>query len=62
MIKAIAAAAETGRQELATKADLVQLEARLEAKFEAELAAAINKMLLSQLAVAGLLFAALKLF
>ena len=32
------------------------------ARLEAKLAAAINKMLLGQLAVAGLLFAALKLF
>ena len=47
MIKAIVAAAGTGRQDLATKADL---------------AAAINKMLLGQLAAAGLLFAALKFF
>ena len=65
MIKAIAAAAGTSRQELATKADLAQLEARLEAKFaalETKFAAAINKMLLGQLAAAGLLFAALKLF
>ena len=38
---------ESGRKDLATKADL---------------ATAINKMLLGQLAVAGLLFAALKLF
>ena len=47
MIKAIVAAAETSRNDLATKADL---------------AAAVNKMLLGQIAVAGLLFAALKLF
>ena len=47
MVRAIVAATGTGRQGLATKADL---------------AAAINKMLLGQLAVAGLLFAALKLF
>ena len=53
MVKAIVAAAEAGRQDLATKTDLARLEAKL--------AAAINKMLLNQLAVAGLLFAALKL-
>ena len=47
MIKAIVAANGAGRKDLATKADL---------------AAAINKMLLGQFAVAGLLFAALKLF
>ena len=47
LIQAIVAASGTGRRDLAAKADL---------------AAAINKMLLGQLAVAGLLFAALKLF
>ncbi len=65
MIKAIAAATGTGRQELATKADIAELRvdfAKLEGKLEAKLAVAINKMLLGQLAVAGLLFAALKLF
>ena len=69
-------ATEASRESLATKADLAQLEGRLEAKFaglkadfaklegrrEAKFAAAINKMLLGQLAVAGVLFAALKLF
>ena len=58
MVKTIVAAREAGREDLATKADLARVEARLEAK----LAAAINKMLLGQVAVAGLLFAALKLF
>ena len=65
MCQAIVAVAEASRKELATKADLAQLEARLEAKFaalETRFAAAINKMLLGQLAAAGLLFAALKLF
>ena len=54
MVKAIVAATEASRKDLATKADIARLEAKL--------AAAINKMLLGQLAVAGLLFAALKLF
>ena len=79
MVKAIVTATATSRRDLATKADLAQLESRLEAKFsaleikfagleakfaalETRFAAAINKMVLSQLAVAGLLFAALKLF
>ena len=65
MCQAIVAAAEASRKELATKADLVQLEGRLEAKFaalETRFAAALNRMVLSQIAVAGLLFAALKLF
>ena len=54
MVKTIVAAREAGREDLATKADLARLEARF--------AAAVNKMLLGQVAVAGLLFAALKLF
>ena len=65
MSKTIAAATEVGRKDLATKTDLAQLEARLETKFaalETKFAAAINKMALSQIAVAGVLFAALKLF
>ena len=65
MVKTIVVAAEAGRKDLATKADVARLEAdiaRLEARLEAKLAAAINKMLLGQVAVAGLLFAALKLF
>ena len=54
MVKTIVAANGANRKDLATKADISELEAKL--------AAAINKMLLGQLAVAGLLFAALKLF
>ena len=54
MVKTIVAAREAGREDLATKTDLARLEARF--------AAAINKMLLGQVAVAGLLFAALKFF
>ena len=65
MVKAIVAVNQAGRQDLATKADIAELRvdfAKLEGRLEAKLAAAINRMLLSQLAVAGLLFAALKLF
>ena len=61
MIKAIAAAAEAGRKDLATKADIAELKVDF-AKLEAKLAAALNRMVLSQIAAAGLLFAALKLF
>ena len=61
MVKAIVAVNEAGRQDLATKADIAELKVDF-AKLEAKLASAINKMLLGQLAVAGLLFAALKLF
>ena len=61
MVKAIVAATATSRKDLATKADIARLEAKF-AALETRFAAAINKMLLSQLAVAGLLFAALKLF
>ena len=72
VVKTVVAATEAGRKDLATKTDLAQLEARLETKFaglevkfaalETRFAAAINKMVLSQIAVAGVLFAALKLF
>ena len=58
-------AAGADRDQLATKADLDQLRtatkadlARLETKIEN----AVNRMLIAQLAIAGLLFAALKLF
>ncbi len=61
----IVAVAEAGQKDLATKTDIAELRvdfARLEGRLEAKFAAAMNKMLLGQLAVAGLLFAALKLF
>ena len=45
-------------EQLATKTDLAEVKADL----KAELATAVNRMLLAQLAVAGLLFAALELF
>ena len=54
MVNTVVAASEADRRDLATKVDF--------AKLEAKLATAINKMLLGQLVVAGLLFAALKLF
>ncbi len=47
------------------KADLAAVKAELKqdnADLKAELATAVNRMLLAQLAIAGLLFAALKLF
>ena len=50
---------------VATKADLAALKADLQqvkAELKAELATAVNRMLPAQLAIAGLLFAALKLF
>ena len=47
---------------MATKADLAALEGRFEAKFEAKLASAVNRMLLAQLAVGGLIVALVKLF
>ena len=65
MVEAITVASEASREDLATKVDIARLEAdiaRVEARLEAKLATAINKMLLGQVAVAGLLFAALKLF
>ena len=68
LVQAVVAANGTGRQGLATKADIAELKvdfAKLAAKFavlEDKFSAAINKMLLGQLATAGLLFATLKLF
>ncbi len=50
---------------VATKADLATLKADLtavKADLRTELATAVNRILLAQLAIAGLLFAALKLF
>ena len=60
LIQAIVAANGAARQELATKADIAELKVDF-AALEAKLAAAIDRMLLDQLAVAWLLFAALKL-
>lgn len=50
---------------VATKADLAAVKAELKqdiADLKAEFATAFNRMLLAQIAIAGLLFAALKLF
>ena len=67
--EAVAVVVRDATADLATKADLNALEDRLneklaslEGRLEAKLANAINRMLLGNLAVAGLLFAALKLF
>ena len=74
--EAIAVAIRDARADLVTKADLDALESRLEARLskqdaqlvalegrlEAKLANTVNRMLLGQVAIAGLLFAALKLF
>lgn len=46
----------------AVKADLKADIQQFKADLKAELATAVNRMLLAQLAIAGLLFAALKLF
>ena len=56
--EAVAVVVRDATTDLATKADLNALESRLEAK----LANSVNRMLLGNLAIAGLLFAALKLF
>ena len=56
--EAVAVVVRDATADLATKADLNALESRLEAK----LANSVNRMLLGNLAIAGLLFAALKLF
>ena len=67
--QAIAAGIRDARADLVTKADLdvgfnfVHAEfAALGNRLEAKLANAVNRMLLGNIAIAGLLFAALKLF
>ena len=75
VVKTVVVANEASRKDLTTKADFAEIKtdfAELKADFaelktdfarlEAKFAAAINKILLGQIAVAGLLFAALKLF
>ena len=57
MVKTVVAASEAGRRDLATETNLDQIGDRLEAKLDAM----INRMLLNQLVVYGLLFATLKL-
>ena len=67
--EAVAVVVRDATDDLATKADLNALEDRLnerfaalESRLEAKLANAVNRMLLGNMVVAGLLFAALKLF
>ena len=51
-------------EQVATKADLAALKtdlAALEGRFEAKLASAVNKMLLAQIAIGGLVVALVKL-
>lgn len=55
---AVAQVVQDATGDLVTKADLDTLESR----FDAKLANAINRILLGNLALAGLLFAALKLW
>ena len=56
--EAIVRAINSSGEATATKADLETATAQL----RGEISAAVNKMLLAQLAIAGLLFAALRLF
>ena len=67
--EAVAVVVRDATDDLATKADLNALEdslnerfVALESRLEAKLANAVNRMLLGNMVVAGLLFAALKLF
>ena len=53
IVRTMIAVSDAGRTDLATKADIAEL--------KAELAAAVNRMLLSQIAVAGVLLAAIAL-
>ena len=63
IVNTASAAAGAGRDMLATKAGLAALEAKLD-RFatKEDLANAVNRMLIAQLATAGLLFAAIGLF
>ena len=61
MVRTMIAVSDAGRKDLATKADIAELKVGF-AKLEAKFASAMNKMLLGQIAIAGLLFAALKFF
>ena len=65
MAKAFDDSVATKADLAAVKADLGAVKAELKqdiADLKAEFATAVNRMLLAQLAIAGLLFAALKLF
>ena len=53
IVRTMIAVNDAGREDLATKADIAEL--------KVELAAAVNRMLLSQIAVAGVLLAAIAL-
>ena len=54
-------ATAANREDLATKADLATLEARLKAEFKAELSATANRIITINLIALGILLAALKL-
>ena len=65
MAKAFDDSVATKADLAALKADIAAVKAELKqdnADLKAELATAVNRILLAQLAIAGLLFAALKLF
>ena len=65
MAKAFDDSVATKADLAALKADIAAVKAELKqdnADLKAELATAVNRMLLAQIAIAGLLFAALKLF
>ena len=53
IVRTMIAVGDAGRKDLATKADIAEL--------KAEIAVAVNRMLLSQIAIAGVLFAAIAL-
>lgn len=61
LVRMVAAAVAAGREELATKADLAEFKTEFKAELKAAFAAAVNKMLLSQIAVVGILLAAMVL-
>ena len=62
MVKMVSSATVVSREDLATKSDLAELKAELKAEMSEirlEFAAAVNRMLLSQIAVVGVLLAAM---
>lgn len=60
IVKMVAVAAAAGHEDLTTKADFAELKTEF-AELKAEFAAAVNRMVLGQIAVAGALLAAMAL-
>ena len=67
MVKMVAAATAASREDLATKADFAEIKAEFAelktefAELKTEFATAVNRIILGQIAAAGVLFAAIAL-